>query len=271
MSATLTVLTDTLALTFTMMFLLWLLSLVKKDASIVDIFWGIGFTAIALACFLITQGYQGRKLLVLALTGIWGLRLALHIFTRNRGKGEDFRYRRMRKHYGNRFALVSLFTVFAFQGLLMWVISLPLQVAEISPLPARLTWLDYLGAAIWAIGFLFEAVGDWQLAQFKSDPANQGRVMDSGLWAYTRHPNYFGDALLWWGLFFIAVATPADVWTVFSPLIMTTLLMKVSGVALLEKTLVKTKPEYQDYVRRTSAFFPVFLGSRRRSKITDIQ
>lgn len=256
MSATLTVLTDTLALTFTMMFLLWLLSLVKKDASIVDIFWGIGFTAIALASFLITQGYHGRKLLVLALTGIWGLRLALHIFTRNRGKGEDFRYRRMRKHYGNRFALVSLFTVFAFQGLLMWVISLPLQVAEISPLPARLTWLDYLGAAIWATGFFFEAVGDWQLAQFKSDPANQGHVMDRGLWAYTRHPNYFGDALLWWGLFLIALATPAGIWTVFSPLIMTTLLMKVSGVALLEKTLVKTKPEYQDYVRRTCPFFP---------------
>jgi steroid 5-alpha reductase family enzyme len=256
LSATLTVLTETLALTLILMFLLWLLSVAIKDASIVDTFWGIGFTLIALACFLISQGYQGRKLLVLALTGTWGLRLALHIFTRNRGKGEDFRYRRMRKHHGNRFAVVSLFTVFAFQGLLMWVISLPLQVAEISPLPARLTWLDYLGAAVWAIGFSFEAVGDWQLARFKSDPTNQGRVMDRGLWAYTRHPNYFGDALLWWGLFLIALATPAGIWTVISPLIMTTLLVKVSGVALLEKTLVKTKPEYLEYKRRTNAFLP---------------
>jgi steroid 5-alpha reductase family enzyme len=256
LSATLAVLTDTLALTLIVMLVLWLLSLAIKDASIVDIFWGIGFTLIALACFLISQGYQSRKLLVLALTAVWGLRLALHIFTRNRGKGEDFRYRRMRKHYGARFPLVSLFTVFGFQGLLMWIISLPLQVAEISPLPARLTWLDYLGAAIWAIGLFFEAVGDWQLARFKSDPANQGRVMDRGLWTYTRHPNYFGDALLWWGLCVIALATPGAIWTVISPLIMTTLLMRVSGVALLEKTLVKTKPEYEEYVRRTNAFVP---------------
>jgi steroid 5-alpha reductase family enzyme len=263
---------ETLALTFILIFLLWLLSLLRKDASIVDIFWGLGFIFITLACFFLGRGCLGRQVLVLAAVAVWGVRLAVHIFTRNRGKGEDFRYQRMRKHYGKRFGLVSLFIVFGFQGLLMWVISLPLQFAEMSPLPARLIWLDYIGAAIWAIGFFFEAIGDWQLARFRADPANQGRVMDRGLWAYTRHPNYFGDALLWWGLWVIALAVPGDSWTVISPLIMTTLLMKVSGVALLEKTLVKTKPQYQDYVRRTSAFFPLYRSAARRTaKIRDSQ
>ncbi len=138
----------------------------------------------------------------------------------------------------------------------MWIISLPIQVAQISPVPDRLMWLDVTGVAIWIVGFLFEAVGDWQLMRFKADPNNAGKVMERGLWAYTRHPNYFGDAVLWWGLFTIALATPGSLWTIISPALMTLLLMKVSGVALLEKSLVKTKPEYQDYIRRTSAFFP---------------
>lgn len=146
--------------------------------------------------------------------------------------------------------------MFGLQGLLMWIISLPLQMAQISREPARLTSLDWAGAVIWLIGFLFEAVGDFQLARFKGYARNKGKVMDRGLWRYTRHPNYFGDALLWWGLFVIALSTPGGAWTVVSPLIMTGLLIKVSGVALLEKTLTKTKPEYRDYVRRTSALFP---------------
>jgi steroid 5-alpha reductase family enzyme len=162
----------------------------------------------------------------------------------------------MRKRKGDRFAFASLYSVFGLQGILMWVISLPVQIAELSREPQRLTWLDFLGASLWLIGLCFEAIGDWQLARFKADPGNKGKVMDRGLWAYTRHPNYFGDALLWWGLFLIALAT-GGWWTVISPVLMTTLLMKVSGVALLEKTLVKTRPEYRDYVRRTSAFFPL--------------
>jgi steroid 5-alpha reductase family enzyme len=253
---TLITLGTTLALTLTLMFLLWLLSLARKDASIVDSFWGVGFAAIAWVCFAITNGYTPRKLLITTLVTIWGLRLAIHIFRRNHGKGEDFRYRRMRARYKERFALVSLFTVFGLQGVLMWVISFPVQVAQISPAPDRLTWLDYLGVAVWVIGFLFEAVGDWQLMRFKADSNNRGKVMDRGLWAYTRHPNYFGDATLWWGLFLIALSTPGSLWTVISPLVMTVLLIKVSGVALLEKSLVKTKPQYGDYLRRTNAFFP---------------
>lgn len=248
--------TITLASTAALMLFVWLLSLVKKDASIVDIFWGLGFVLIAIVCCAFGGGYQLRKILVTALTAVWGLRLASHIFWRNRGKGEDFRYRAMRARHGKRFPIVSLYSVFALQGLLMWVISLPLQIAQISREPARLTWLDWAGAIIWLVGFGFETIGDLQLAKFKADPANAGNVMDRGLWRYTRHPNYFGDALLWWGFFVIAMSTPAGAWTAISPLLMTALLMKVSGVALLEKTLMKSKPEYRNYARRTNAFFP---------------
>jgi steroid 5-alpha reductase family enzyme len=240
-----------------MMFVLWLVSLAIKNASIVDIFWGVGFAAIASITFTRADGYHNRKLLITSLAVIWGLRLAAHIGWRNHGKGEDFRYHAMRKRIGPRFALVSLFIVFGLQGVLMWLISLPLQVAQISREPASLTSLDFCGALFWAVGFAFESIGDLQLSKFKADPANKGNVMDRGLWAYTRHPNYFGDALLWWGFFLIASATPGGWWTVISPLMMTTLLMKVSGVALLEKTLVKTRPEYREYTQRTSAFLPM--------------
>ena len=250
------VIVTTLASILFLMFLLWLVSLALKDASIVDTFWGVGFTIIAWICFAITDGYAPRKLIIAVLVTIWGLRLATHIFRRNHAKGEDFRYRRMRARYQERFAIVSLFTVFGLQGLLMWVVSLPIQAAQVSPVPDRLTLLDVAGVAIWVVGFVFEAVGDYQLMRFKADPNNAGKVMGRGLWAYTRHPNYFGDAVLWWGLFLIALATPGSLWTMIGPAIMTFLLMKVSGVALLEKSLVKTKPEYQDYIRRTSAFFP---------------
>jgi steroid 5-alpha reductase family enzyme len=238
------------------MIAVWLLSLVKKDASIVDTFWGLGFVLIAAVCYATTNGYHHRKLLMLSVVAVWGIRLASHIFLRNKGKGEDFRYKAMRARYGDRFPIVSLFMVFGLQGLLMWIISLPIQIAEISSETARLTWLDWAGASIWLTGFLFESIGDAQLARFKADPSNKGKVMDRGLWRYTRHPNYFGDALLWWGLFLIALSTPHGALTVISPLMMTGLLMKVSGVALLEKTLSKTKPEYSRYVRQTSAFFP---------------
>ncbi|MGH9841648.1 MAG: DUF1295 domain-containing protein [Blastocatellia bacterium] len=244
--------------------LLWLLSLKLKDASIVDIFWGLGFVLIAATSYRLTDGFAGRKLLLTALVVVWGGRLAGYLARRNIGKGEDYRYQAMRKRHGERFPIVSLYLVFGFQGVLMWIISLPLQAAQMATQPDRLTLLDWLGVLLWIIGFAFETIGDWQLARFKSDPANKGKVMDRGLWAYTRHPNYFGDAVLWWGYFLIAAATGAW-WTVIGPILMTLLLMKVSGVALLEKTLVKTKPEYQDYIRRTSAFFPwVRYGERER-------
>ena len=252
-----TILLTTFGVALGSMLVLWFVSLALKNASIVDIFWGAGFSLIAVVTFALSDGYRPRKLLIITLSLVWGLRLAGYIAWRNHGKGEDFRYQAMRKRFGNRFPLISLFTVFALQGVLMWTISLPLQFAQFSREPGHLTWLDYLGVTLWLIGLSFEAIGDLQLARFKADPSNKGKVMDRGLWGYTRHPNYFGDALLWWGFFLIALSNPQDWWTIVSPVIMTTLLMKISGVALLEKTLVKTRPEYRDYVKRTSAFFPM--------------
>jgi steroid 5-alpha reductase family enzyme len=243
----------TLSVLLALVFLLWLLSLALKDASIVDIFWGLGFVVVAWLCVFIADGSAPRQWLLTTLVTIWGLRLAVYLFWRNHGRGEDYRYQAMRKRIKN-FPLLSLFVVFIFQGVLIWLISLPLQFAHARPEPLA-AW-DWLGVVLWALGLTFEVVGDWQLATFKADPDNRGKVMERGLWRYTRHPNYFGDALLWWGVFCFAL--PNGWWTIISPLMMTTLLLKISGVALLEKSLTKTKPQYADYVRRTNAFLPWF-------------
>jgi steroid 5-alpha reductase family enzyme len=235
---------------------LWLASLALRNASIVDVAWGPGFAAIALLGLAFGDGAPARRLLCAALALAWGLRLGVYLFLRNHGKGEDFRYRAMRAHHGARFPLVSLFTVFALQGALMWFISLPLPVGASASEPATLGALDALGAALWTVGFAFEAVGDWQLARFKADPANAGAVMDRGLWRYTRHPNYFGDCLVWWGFYAIACSTPQGPFTLLSPALMTFLLLRVSGVALLERTIARRRPGYREYVERTSAFVP---------------
>ncbi|HSP55769.1 MAG TPA: DUF1295 domain-containing protein [Dehalococcoidia bacterium] len=237
---------------------LWLASLALRNASIVDIFWGLGFVFIAAVYMVAGDGWDARQALVLGLVAIWGLRLSGYILWRNHGKGEDFRYRKMREASGPRFWWQSYLQVFLLQGLLLWVISAPLLAAEHNSEPDHIVLTDVLGALVWAIGFFFEAVGDWQLARFKSDPANKGRVMQYGLWRYTRHPNYFGDATLWWGYYLIAAGTTDGWLTAFGPAIMTVLLMRVSGVALLERTLKRDKPEYADYITRTSAFIPWF-------------
>ena len=233
---------------------LWLISLRLKDASIVDAFWGPGFGLAAAVYFAGGAGWLPRKLLVVGLVLVWGLRLGWHIFRRNRGQGEDQRYQAWRRQYGAAYWWVSFFQVYLLQGGLMWLISAPLLAAQLGPAPA-LNWLDGLGALVWGVGFLFEAVGDWQLARFKADPANAGQVMDRGLWRYTRHPNYFGDACLWWGHWLIACSAPWGWATIFAPALMTFLLVRVSGVALLEHNLSQ-RPGYREYVQRTSAFFP---------------
>jgi steroid 5-alpha reductase family enzyme len=237
--------------------LLWLLSLRLRNASIVDPFWGAGFVLVAAASALGTTGAEPRRTVVLVLVATWGLRLSLHLLRRNAGHGEDPRYRAMREGHGARFWWVSLFTVFAFQGVLLWVISLPVQVAVVAAGPAGLGLADALGVALWAVGFLFEAVGDAQLSRFRADPASRGKVLDTGLWRYTRHPNYFGDALQWWGLGLLALATGAW-WALVSPVLMNLLLLKVSGVSLLEKDIAGRRPGYAEYVRRTNAFLPWF-------------
>ncbi len=219
------------------MFLLWLLSLVLRDSSIVDIFWGIGFVIATWAAYLLTpEGFALRKLLLNVLVTIWGLRLSLHILRRNWGKPEDFRYQAWRKEAGASWWWRSLFKVFLLQGVLLWIIAAPLLAAQISAQPDYLTWIDLLAVPVWLIGFFFEAVGDWQLARFKANPANKGRVLQTGVWRYTRHPNYFGDATQWWSYYLFSLAA-GGWWTIFSPIIMTILLRRVSGVRLLEKTL----------------------------------
>ncbi len=238
------------------MTLLWLLSLPLRNVSIVDIFWGPGFAVIAVATLLLVDGNSARQLLLVGLTTIWALRLGGYLALRNIGHGEDYRYAAWRTaaaEKGQNFPLRALFRVFALQGLIMWIIALPIQLGQIPDAPA-LGLAAAAGTLLWLIGFAFEAVGDWQLRRFKSDPDHQGKVMDRGLWRYTRHPNYFGNACLWWGLWLIAVEA-APLWTIVSPAIMTLLLLKVSGVALLEQSL-NAKPGYADYIKRTNAFFP---------------
>jgi steroid 5-alpha reductase family enzyme len=244
------------------MTLIWIASLLLRDSSIVDIFWGAGFVLAAWTSFALTpEGFLPRKLLLAILVTLWGLRLSIYILYRNWGKGEDFRYVKWREENGKRWWWYSYFKVFLLQGALMWIISAPLLAAQISPTPNRLIWLDWLALVVWVIGFAFEAGGDLQLARFKAKPENKGKVMQSGFWRYTRHPNYFGDATQWWAYYLIALAA-GGFWTIFSPIIMTGLLLRVSGVSLLESTLKETKPGYREYIETTSAFFP--LPPRRK-------
>ncbi len=234
---------------------LWALSVRLRDASIVDPFWGTGFAIVAAVALALNQPVTNRGLLLGLLTAVWGLRLSVYLLRRNWGHGEDRRYQAMRAHQGQRFWWLSLFTVFWLQAAILWFVSLPIQVAVVDREMQPLGWLDALGVTLFVVGFVFESVGDWQLAEFKRDPSNRGRVMDRGLWRYTRHPNYFGDACVWWGLYLIATAGGAW-WTILSPLAMTVLLLKVSGVSLLEKTITERRPEYAAYQARTNAFVP---------------
>jgi steroid 5-alpha reductase family enzyme len=238
------------------MLLLWLLSLQLKDASIIDAFWGLGFiiSAWAYIVLLDPQGQNLRAWVLAALVTIWGLRLSFHIGRRNFGKGEDFRYKQWRKQHGRRWWWRSFFQVFALQGALMWVIGLPLLAVHVGVPP--LGWLDAVAVVAWVIGFFFEFFGDWQLVRFKANKRNKGKVLDTGLWKYTRHPNYFGDALQWWA-FWLFAAAAGGWWSVVSPIVMTWLLRYVSGVDMLDKSLAKNKPGYAAYMRRTSPFIPL--------------
>lgn len=244
-----------LSIIITLMCLLWLISLMNKDASIVDIFWGLGFVVLAWNTLILSEVIFFRSILLAILVTVWGLRLAFHIGIRNLGE-EDPRYQAMRNHHGNHFWWVSLFNVFLLQGILLWVISLTVQMGQILPTPSNITVFDYFGVLIWGIGFSFEAIADWQLVRFKSKSENKGCIMDKGLWALSRHPNYFGETLVWWGLFLISLSSFKNIWTVISPLLITYLLLAVSGVPMLEKVLKKRNPEYEAYIKRTSAFIP---------------
>lgn len=231
----------------------WLLSLRLGNVSIVDSMWSLFFLLIAASFTLALESIGNRGALVLVLVAVWAMRLSGYITWRNWGDGEDYRYQEIRKRNEPNFSFKSLYLVFGLQGVLALVISLPLVVAIQSDAP--LGWLDYAGVALWLVGMVFEAGGDWQLARFKADPDNKGKVLDSGLWSLTRHPNYFGDFCVWWGFFLLALSA-GGWWTLISPLLMSFMLLKVSGVALLEKDIGQRRPEYARYVKKTNAFFP---------------
>lgn len=241
------------------LFALWAYSLRRDDVSIVDLYWGPGFALVALTTALVAGVSGPRGALVVGLVCVWALRLGVYLTWRNHGQPEDYRYQAIRARFDPGFRYKSLYIVFGAQGLLIFAVSAPVQAAIALPGPP-LGALDALGAALWAVGLFFETVGDLQLARFKADPANKGRVMDRGLWRYSRHPNYFGDFCVWWGLFLLAARVAP--WTAFAPLIMSGLLLRVSGVALMEQTIAERRPAYADYIRRTSAFLPWFPKER---------
>jgi steroid 5-alpha reductase family enzyme len=239
------------------MALVWLASVRLRDVSIVDVFWGLGFVLLAWEYWWLAGGaLTPRSLLVPVLVTVWGCRLAGYIAWRSHGKGEDYRYAAMREARGSAFVWSSLFVVFWLQAALLWVVAMPLLQVQTTLEPEQLGVFDVLGLTLFLVGLFFESVGDFQMARFKAEAANRGLVMDRGLWRYTRHPNYFGDAMVWWGLGCLALATPGSAWVLIGTALMTVLLMRVSGVSLLERGLHESKPGYGEYVRRTSPFFP---------------
>jgi steroid 5-alpha reductase family enzyme len=230
----------------------WIASVARRDVSIVDSLWAL-FFLLGAACYAAVAGPGERGVLLLALLAVWALRLSGYLTWRNWGEPEDRRYQAIRARNQPGFAWKSLYLVFLLQGVLAFIIAMPLFAAISAQAP--LNALDAAGVALWVGGFVFETVADLQLARFKSDPINQGRVLDSGLWRYTRHPNYFGETVLWWGFYLIAAAGGAW-WTVFAPLLMTFLLLKVSGVTLLEQNIAERRPGYRHYILSTNAFLP---------------
>lgn len=234
--------------------LVWLASLRARDVSLVDRFWGPGFALLALAWPLAMHAANPRAGLVAVLVAVWGMRLGWHIQRRNRGHAEDARYAAMRARSPGTFAWSSLATVFMLQAVLQWIVAWPLW-AIARPGAGTLGAVDAIALLVWVVGFAFEAVGDAQLAAWKRDAANHGRIMDRGLWAWTRHPNYFGDACVWWAFALFAAAAHAPWWVYAGPALMTLLLARVSGVGLLESTM-RQRPGWDAYARRTSAFVP---------------
>lgn len=249
------------AIVFLYMVIFFLAARRLKDNSIVDIAWGSGFVIVALYTLLRSPAVYARQVLLTLMVAAWGVRLAVYIFFRNRGRGEDERYAAFRKKWGHRAAVKSFFFIFMFQGILLFIIASPIIRINTS-LPSTLHWLDAAGIVLFVFGFLFEATADRQMSRFKIKPENRGKLMTSGLWKYSRHPNYFGEVTLWWGIFLMALPTPYGWVTLISPLIITLLILCFSGVPLLEKKF-ETRPGFADYQARTSKFFP--LPPRRKS------
>lgn len=240
---------------FVYMSLWFMVSLLKKRNDVADVAWGLGFVLMAWTSFLLAENFDWRILLVCSLVSIWGLRLAWHIHKRNKHKTEDYRYLAWRKEWGKYFYLRSYLQVYLLQGFLLFLIVLPVLIINKNS-SANLGWLDLVGLAIWLLGFYFEAVGDAQLAKFIQNPANKGKLMQNGLWAYTRHPNYFGEVTQWWGIWLIALSVHDALFTIIGPVTITFLILKVSGIPLLEKKMAEN-PEFAEYKKRVSMFLPL--------------
>ncbi|GJL49099.1 MAG: membrane protein [Nitrospirales bacterium] len=244
----------------------WVASMFKRDVSIVDSMWSMMIFTSAYIYSSNVEPYWSRSSLILTLVLLWALRLTLYVTWRNWGEPEDSRYQAIRQKYEPNFAYKSLGIIFLFQAFLAWIISMPLWVALTVPFESSI--YDTVGLTFWTIGMVFETVSDWQLARFKADPGNHGKVMNRGLWRYTRHPNYFGECLIWWGFFLFVIPTGAW-WTITSPLLLTFLLLKFSGVTMLEKDIVDRRPAYRDYIASTNAFIPGLPKNREDSTQAD--
>lgn len=241
--------------------LLWMIAAAIRDVTFIDACWALGLSSLALASFLQTPGgAEPRRYLLTGLALLWGLRLGLHLLGRWRREGPDRRYLKMleraESEKGWSFAHAALRLVFAFQAPLLWVVSLPVQLGQLSPQPAAVGALGWVGAGLALFGVAFETLADSQLKRFKADPANRGQVLSSGLWRYTRHPNYFGDICVWVGLYLIAAETALGLWALPGPLLLILLLTRWSGGPSYEKRLVHQRPGYDEYIRRTSALIP---------------
>ena len=233
----------------------FIISIIKKRNDIADIAWGIGYVMLCVF-YIITQEYSLRATILYSLVIIWGVRLSIHIFTRNKGKTEDFRYLNWRNEWGKSFLLRSYFQIYLLQGLFLLIIISPVAIVAAHNQPG-LTLLDFIGIAVWCIGFYFQTVGDFQLLRFIKNPLNKGQVLSTGLWKYTRHPNYFGEVAMWWGIFFISLHSPHGIYGLISPLVITFLILFVSGVPMLERRY-DGNSQYEAYRKRTSPFFPWF-------------
>lgn len=239
---------------------LFLLAQVLADNSIVDIAWGLGFIVVAVTGFLVNQHATPASVITLVLVVVWGLRLAIHLGKRNIGKGEDYRYVNMRKRWGSKYARLKAFlNVFVLQGVLLLIVSLPILLVNTGT-STVVGWWTVLGIIIWVIGFGYEVIGDYQLAQFKKNPENKGKLLTTGLWSTTRHPNYFGEALSWWGVFLVTLNESRNMWGIIGPIVITLLLLFVSGVPLLEKKY-KDRPDFKAYAKKTAKFVP-FIGKK---------
>ncbi len=244
-------------LLFCFMTAVFLLALKLQDNSIVDIAYGLGFVLIGWSAYLLYGSGQARQQLLLGLITLWGLRLAVHIFIRKRNEeGEDSRYRQWRESWGKNFVWRSFLQIYLLQGTVIFLVALPVLLVIAEP-GGAISWLDLCGVLVWLFGFAFEAIGDYQLLRFKLSSGNRGKIIQSGLWRYTRHPNYFGEATLWWGIFLIALSAPYGAIAIISPLLIDFLLLKVSGIPMLEAKYAGN-PEFAAYQQRTNAFFPWF-------------